>query len=614
MIKLKSISLVLAVMLGVSSQSYGSNIEFTYAEGELFGYGQGMKETIDVAMLIDNPSLSGMKLTGFKAYISGIKGIENTSLWISRELKLENKENVPDIASYEVSPVLSEYGGGYLGLLSIELPEPFILDGQPLYLGYSITVADNSTIEEKYPMVLSEGNNPNGFFLHMSKSVLKWMDYSKKAGGVAYIVATLEGDINEYSLGISGYTEANVTVDTDFSVELLVNNNGIQAINEVKYEYSYDSEAEKYEGLSKLPAPLNPEVTTAFPITLEFKGVKTIGPHILHVNISELNGKANMSASSSKDCLVNVMPYTPTHRPLVEEFTGLWCGWCPRGWVGMDMLGENYGKDMVVLCYHNADGMAVTNTYPVEFSGYPNASLNRTALIDPYYGTYNENVDFGIAYDVENSMAEMTYVDLLVDAKMEGSVIDVTSTSIFMKDVTEANYQLGYVLTCNGLSNPEWVQRNYYNGLENEYIGTYLEDITRMPSRISGLIFNDVVVDVSAMSGIEGSLPSDIKTAEEYTHHFSFDIKDNGLIEKTENIVVNVFVIDKNSGAILNANKYAFNDQAGIDSIKEGVEIVSTEYFDLNGLKLKAPGEGILIKRDRLSDGSVRTTKIVKVK
>lgn len=592
----------------------GATTEFTYAQGELFGYGQGLKENIDVAMCIDNYALRGMKITNIKAYLSGTEGYENTSIWLSGALNLENKVNVPDIATFDVTPQTVEYGAGTLGMLSLDLVEPYELTGQPLYIGYSLTVVDNTEPEQKFPIVVSEGSQTNGFFLHMSKSVLKWMDYNVKAKGVAYIVVTLEGEIKEHSLSVMDYEEANVMVDTDFSVEFLVNNSGSKDVSEVKYTYTYDDEDIVREGAMTLPAPIKPDVTITLPVTLDFEKISSIGPHLLHLAITEVDGYPNVSELSSIDCLVNVMPYAPVHRPLVEEFTGLWCGWCPRGWLGMDMLGENYGENVVVLCYHNGDGMAVTNTYPVDFSGYPKAAINRTEIVDPYYGTYDESYDFGIFYDVEKSMAEITFADIYVDAEIKDNEVKVTSTTLFMKDIDNADYEIGYVLTCNRLSNLYWVQTNYYSGLKEEYVGTYLEPITEMPRDIIGMVFNDVVVDVSAMSGIEGSIPSSIKTAEEYSNTYTFNIEGNELIQNTQNLIVAAFVIDKKTGGILNSNKYSFYDPARVEELATASEVISTEYYDLSGRKVSSSYNGIVIKRQKLSNGKEVTSKVVNLK
>lgn len=602
---------IAAALLSLNFPAGASTVEFTYASGELFGYGQGMKENIDVAMCIDNPSLAGMSIKSIRAYLSGTEGFENTSIWLSKSLTLVDKANVPDIASYAVEPVSTPYGDGTIGMLSVDLPEPYLLTGQPVYIGYSLTVADNSTQEAKYPIVVSEGANPDGFFLHMSKSVLKWMDYSQKAKGVAYIVAVLEGEISDWSLAISGYKEANVTVGSDFDMELYVNNTGTKAVTDVTYSYSYDDSSDIVSGSVALPAPIEPDVTVSVPLTLNFKGVETIGPHILKLRIDEVDGNPNGSSSAYRECLVNIMPYSPVHRPLVEEFTGLWCGWCPRGWLGMEMLGEKFGDDVVIICYHNGDGMAVTNTYPVDFSGFPNAALNRRVILDPYYGTYDESFDFGISYDVENSMADLTMADIRVSARLEGSSVAVTSSTSFMKDIEGGNFRVGYVLVCDGLSKASWTQANYYAGLGEEYKGTYLEPLTEMPSKIPGITFNDVAVDVSGMNGVEGSLPSSIKTGEEYMHTYSFDIAGNALVGDPADLVVTAFVIDMTTGTVVNAGKFALADDSGAGRVIEDSGVVEARYYDLNGVAVGEDTRGIVIEKLIMGDGSFRTRKII---
>ena len=180
-----------------------------------------------------------------------------------------------------------------------------------------------------------------------------------------------------------------------------------------------------------------------------------------------------------------------------------------------------------------------------------------------------------------------------------------------MKDIQNGNYQVGYVLTANGLSRPEWAQRNYYAGMGGDYTGTYLETLTQMPRVIFGMVFNDVAVDVAPMKGVEGSLPSSIKTAEEYTHTYTFDISGNDLIVNPEDLVVNALVIDKNTGAVINSNKFALGADTGVEGIMDDVEVISTEYFNLNGMNVRTPTRGVVIKRETLSDGTYRTNKII---
>ena len=584
--------------------------EFSYAQGELFAYGQGQKETIDVAMCINNPTLVGMKITGIKAYTTCVKGLENTSLWLSKELTLVDKINVPDIKSFDVAPVETSMAGENLGLLSIELPEPYIITNDPVYIGYSMTVTETTDIEQKYPIILSEGTNPDGLFLHMSKSVLKWMNYNIKAGGVAYIVVTLEGEFSEYALAIRDSGQVYVMEDEEYNIELQVSNSGSHPVENLKYTYSYDDSDKIYEGSATLPTPIEADMTQTWPVTLSLKGVSGIGRHILNLNITEIDGNPNNSPLASTSCLVNVMPYKPKHRPLIEEFTGLWCGWCPRGFVAMEKLSEDFGDDIVAICYHNKDEMAVTSVYPVPEAGFPSSTLNRTNIMDPYYGTYNADIDFGVVYDVENSMNEMTMADIQLETVLNGSTVEVKSSTTFMIDIDDCDYEVGYVLVANGLKYPTWVQKNFYAGLESEYTGTFLEEICSWPQLVAGLTFNDVVIDVSGMMGVANSIPATVKTAVPYVHDFSFDIEGNSLVQDTDNLVVCAFVIDKSTGFIVNANKCKINS-SGIEKIEGRNEVTETEYYDLTGRRVSHPESGIMIKREKLSDGTIRSEKVI---
>ena len=75
-------------------------------------------------------------------------------------------------------------------------------------------------------------------------------------------------------------------------------------------------------------------------------------------------------AGSARDNL------TTQHRPLIEEYTGTWCGWCPRGFTGMEMLRETFGEDFIGVAIHNQDPMAVltTSQYPSNIQGFPSAA------------------------------------------------------------------------------------------------------------------------------------------------------------------------------------------------------------------------------------------------
>ena len=66
----------------------------------------------------------------------------------------------------------------------------------------------------------------------------------------------------------------------------------------------------------------------------------------------------------------------------VEEFTGTWCGYCPRGAWYMDSLEANMPDNAILIAWHNNDQMKIANGEPVMaanwgINSYPNMLVNR---------------------------------------------------------------------------------------------------------------------------------------------------------------------------------------------------------------------------------------------
>ena len=60
-----------------------------------------------------------------------------------------------------------------------------------------------------------------------------------------------------------------------------------------------------------------------------------------------------------------VLAFEPKRRVVVEEVTGMWCGYCPEGIVAMETLHERYPDEFIGVAVHYSD--------PLEISGYPAA-------------------------------------------------------------------------------------------------------------------------------------------------------------------------------------------------------------------------------------------------
>jgi hypothetical protein len=103
---------------------------------------------------------------------------------------------------------------------------------------------------------------------------------------------------------------------------------------------------------------------------------------------SNING--NPDASPGNDTAyfsVIVVTSSPERIVVIEEKTGTWCGWCPRGTVGMEYMDATYGSTSATIAVHNNDPMVVqeydSNIGAVAPGGYPGSSVDRILGPDP---------------------------------------------------------------------------------------------------------------------------------------------------------------------------------------------------------------------------------------
>lgn len=91
------------------------------------------------------------------------------------------------------------------------------------------------------------------------------------------------------------------------------------------------------------------------------------------ITITKVNGVANgASNKSAKGNIIN-MTDVPTVVPVIEEFTGTWCGWCPVGFVGLQSIHDTYGDKVVLIAVHDSDPMTISDYNPIlnQVSSFP---------------------------------------------------------------------------------------------------------------------------------------------------------------------------------------------------------------------------------------------------
>ncbi len=264
----------------------------------------------------------------------------------------------------------------------------------------------------------------------------------------------------------------------------------------------------------------------------------------------------------------------PVHRPLIEEYTGTWCGWCVRGLVGMELLRETYGDEFIGVAYHNSDAMQVVSSsaYPNSVPGYPTAYIDRTSKVDALYG-------FGeISGDIVNAMEQFANLPVIAGIDVtaqwtseERTSIDINVNTWFTTDKSSAQYAINVMLIADDLhgSGSSWNQKNYYSGYTEFVNDPYLGPWVKKPSSVSGIHYNDVLVGTSGV--VANSLPTTIVAYEDYGFNYTFTLANlpkPSLIQNKDNLHVIAVVVDKTTKKAINANRCYID--AWVNPVKPG--------------------------------------------
>ncbi len=599
---------------GYTNFNYGSN---NPADQSLWGTSK--QESYDVAMHITDPAMIGKTISEISVPIVECAGIGNYSIWLSNELTVENKVNVPDIASYPCTAAD--------GFISLTLDTPFEIPAEGVYVGYSFVMTELGT-EEKMPLVVTDYTYfTESFFIHTNRSYKTWNNVSESSYISPVINVVVTGDFPENSLDVMRVGEINIAPLQDSNIALRVRNTGGNPISTIRYAVLLDGH-EAVEDVYSFDSPLEPSVfgTSLFELPLSWDMITNTdtGNHSLVVEVSSVNSGENTSAKNAAEGNLNILSFIPVHKPILEEYTGTWCGYCPRGYVGLEIMSHLYPNDFIGISYHSGDEMEVVSPsdYPNDIIGYPDAWIDRTAHTDAYSG-YGSGTEFGIDRVWEDYRQKLAPADIAVTANFtdqEQTAIKIDAQTIFAKKNEDDTYRQVFMLLGNGLTKDTWIQTNKYAGetsfLETPY-AEYWEQFVNGGGGVRDVIYNDILLAYTNLKGEGYELPADfgINTPLPMSHTFALsevvNVRGQELVQDKDQLYAVVLLLNSATGVVENANKVKVEGFSGINSVEALSEPVEIYYYDLTGRRITEP-KGICISRTVYSDGSVRIEKNVK--
>lgn len=443
----------------------------------------------------------------------------------------------------------------------VDLPESFTIEaGKPFYVGYSAATVKKGDYAIAFDGVPYEGL---GLVYTCKENKYEWMDGTSELGAACVYVG-LDEMPNDMVRVVQSTVPAQApdggTLDADIMFINLGGNDvtSLTTTTVIGEQEPFSFTADK--GSKTLYKPGNNGVVPGdvAPRSLglaliQGAPISSIGMLPISIAAEKINGNTNSwTPNNVTGNLLVLKEGTGYQRNVVvEEGTGTWCGWCVRGYVGMEYMAEKYTDGTYIgIAVHSGDEMESESYSPMVqnyFSGFPSAVVNRSILIDP-------NADkLETAYLNSVAMPAYAKIDVNVDA-IDGSNLKLTSSSEF---ALSEPCLVAYVLKEDNVG--PYSQSNYYAGGGSGAMGGF-----ENKGQSVRLRFNEVARDIFDAFGLEESLPAEIEPGKEYTHSAEISLENVKDIEKGTLVAM---IINQKDGSIVNASQVKLN-VTGVDGVK----------------------------------------------
>lgn len=385
-------------------------------------------------------------------------------------------------------------------------------------------------------------------------------DNTKRPAMAADTLAEMETDVLgrcfTYSIGADGKYYApqpsqpkkNVTATTESAgkktISFKVRNRSMRTVRQITLDPYVDGVQQKPITIDTyLPTNWEDNVT----IDLPNLGGRS---HNMTFNVTDIDGKPDaVPFNSWGEVNYSFNPATYFPRKIVmEEATGTWCGWCPRGMVTIEQMSKKYPDNFIAIAIHNGDEMQVDKSYKPFLdmvTGYPSARINRKDWRSPW--------PFDIEDIMDKGEAKVTTQARCLSAKE----VEVESETVFgFSDNGTTEYRLAYVVTEDNVG-PYKQANAYSNPTAVDNPVDLMNWWTHQSSPVK-VMFNEVARAIYNYDGVEGLLPKAVTEGETYKTKYTLTMPDN--VSNMDNVKIVTLLLDTRTGEILNADLCSLSD------------------------------------------------------
>lgn len=518
----------------VQSRSAESSVELGYCDDGIVG-GLGIGRTY---------SLSGaIYITPEQAKLYENDQIESISIGLSSNVTKCSVFIVKELGGTKLAE--QNVGNASFGWKDVKLNNPYTITGEGFYVGYTCT-GDGQ-------IGLSNTQSENSVFVELDG---KWDDNADQFPALC-IRANVAGDNMPNDFNLINVEDCISKVGESFILSGVVKSMTTIPVTNYEIKYAIGDGAYASQTIEKA---LSANMLDSFRI--EVPAITEIGEYTLHVAVSKINGNPDdYEGNSTKECIVRCKEYVFPYKIVVEEGTGTWCGWCPRGIVGMREMKKKYPDSFIGIAVHADDPMK-TSSYTALLSnlkGYPGCIVNRNKdlVFDPAFA----NLEKAYLDEIKKG-ADVGITVAAQFASEDQKVVEISTQTVFGYSMENAAFRIAFVVLENGVTG--YKQTNNYAGGRNGEMGGF-ESL----SGSAKIDFDDVARGIyKSYNGTLSSVPTTVVKGETYA--YSYELTLPTTIQNKNNLEIVALLINSTTKEIVNADKVELKAEAtGIDQVQE---------------------------------------------
>ncbi len=573
------IAWVLSLLMG---EAYAASLNIGYCHGQIAedGISKVGNACIEGAIILPPEILAeytDATITGVRIGLVTEEGISNLCGWIRKDLREENLD-----CSNVINPIA--------GWNEVVLEGGLKIDGTQLVVGFSFN-------QEKGIKCISVTGEDNENAKWIAKNG-NWSLANSKGALSIELVITSEQLPDQYLALVKVKSERMpVAAGEPMLFEAVVRNVALQPVDNFAIDCSIDGESVQQIS-STATLQYGNQAILDFSVPTE-----NISPDVIHnLEIKIIYPEDERSNNDVVALPVATFTETVPRQVLIEEFTSEQCVNCPRAFTTINQcIAVGYGEKIVVVAHHvgyKPDWLTLPEDNEYLWFYNPDGNSNTYAPAGMLDRTIFENYNVPVMSAINNfkefepllkiASEQPAFVEVGIDPQYNDSQntmeigINVHRLPLF-PSISNAARLTVYVLE-DGI--PHRAQ-----------LGIEVEDFTH--SHVLRKFVTNVWGEPIDWNGDEA--------------HFDFSVP----IEESwepDNLSIVAFVHDYDNSDISNCKVH---NCAGKTLITSGVssavaEAIETEtYWTLSGMKITNPQKGIFIRQTVLSDGSIRTSKII---